>query len=670
MTLIGKSTRNSNWLYLYALVNPASGANNVVISVSPSSVIYGASASYTGVAQTGMPDAFTTNNNGGTGTTSLTVSLTTIADNCWTILIGTKSTGGAISAGTGSTKRTTASDDASGFGLFDSNTPITPAASTSMSISWATSSEAAAVMASFAPLASTAHTSTLTETITLTGSIIRTATKVLTQTITNTDTLIKTATRTLSETITNTASFLSQIIHAATLSDVIANTDVLNKAPGKMLVEGAGPIDSYSESNQDAVSGIAAGNIAKGQTFTGIASVVASCKWYLSKEGAPTGNAVARIYAMSGTFGTNGNVTGSPLATSDSFDVSTLTGSLQLISFIFSGANQITLSAATHYVLTVEFTGGDAGNYVNVGSDGSSPTHAGNYSVNSGGTWFPGNTIDFCFYVYATLSGGITSTDTFTSSFLRASTLTETLANTATFLKTTTRTLLETITNSDTFIRSAVRTLSETLTNTDTFTAARVLPLTLSEVLSAADTFIRSATKVLSETITNTDTFIRSAARSLAETITNTDTYTSLSVFSVTFIETLSNIDTFIKATTRTLTETITNTDIITSTKVFLRTYTEAITLTDAFTKLRTAAAVLTETITSADTFARVVSFARTFTEAITLTDTIRKLRNGITVIWSAVAKAASLFTKTEKSVSTWDNQEKTAGTWDNVDKP
>ena len=159
-------------------------------------------------------------------------------------------------------------------------------------------------------------------------------------------------------------------------------------------------IDSYSESNQNNISGIAVGNIAKGQTFAGIASKILSAKWYLSKEGLPTGNAVAKVYAMSGTFGTDGNVTGSALATSGNLDVSTLTTSLQLIEFTFSGANQITLTAGTKYVLTVEFTGGDAGNYVNVGLDDSSSTHAGNYSVNSGGTWFPGNTLDFCFYLY------------------------------------------------------------------------------------------------------------------------------------------------------------------------------------------------------------------------------------------------------------------------------
>lgn len=41
--------------YVYGLIAPATGANNVVISASSSSVIYAVSASYTGVSQSTLP---------------------------------------------------------------------------------------------------------------------------------------------------------------------------------------------------------------------------------------------------------------------------------------------------------------------------------------------------------------------------------------------------------------------------------------------------------------------------------------------------------------------------------------------------------------------------------------------------------------------------------------
>jgi len=102
-------------------------------------------------------------------------------------------------------------------------------------------------------------------------------------------------------------------------------------------------IDSYSESHQDLAITLQAGggNTKVGQSFTGDGNALNSCKFYLQKSGSPTGNAVATLYAHTGTFGTNGTPTGAALATSDNFDVSTLTTNLQLITFNFSGVEKI-----------------------------------------------------------------------------------------------------------------------------------------------------------------------------------------------------------------------------------------------------------------------------------------------------------------------------------------
>lgn len=160
-------------------------------------------------------------------------------------------------------------------------------------------------------------------------------------------------------------------------------------------------VDSYSESNQDSNWGIASVTpTARGQTLTAIAGNLSSCKFYLKKYGSPTGNAVAKLYTHSGTYGTSGVPTGAALATSDNFDVSTLTTSYQLIKFTFTGAQQYTLVNGTYYCIAIEYGGGDGSNYVLLGGDISSPTHSGNSFRYVAPNWIASTTNDMCFYVY------------------------------------------------------------------------------------------------------------------------------------------------------------------------------------------------------------------------------------------------------------------------------
>ena len=162
-------------------------------------------------------------------------------------------------------------------------------------------------------------------------------------------------------------------------------------------------IDSYSESNQSSVIVVSAGEFsAVGQSFTGDGNVLDSAKFYLSKNGTPTGNAYVKIYAEthSTAFGTDSLPTGAVLATSDAFDVSTLTSSLQLSTFTFSGAEKIRLTNGVKYVVVFEYTAGNPyADNISVGEDGSSPTHSGNMSY-YGGSWSYDTGIDVCFYVY------------------------------------------------------------------------------------------------------------------------------------------------------------------------------------------------------------------------------------------------------------------------------
>ena len=156
-------------------------------------------------------------------------------------------------------------------------------------------------------------------------------------------------------------------------------------------------IDSYSESNQDStLGGVGYTKSRVGQSFIGDGTILNSVKFYLKKNsGSPTGNATAKLYAHSGTYGTSSAPTGSALDTSTTFDVSTLSTSYALITFTFSGG--YTLTNSTKYFIEFDYSSGGPTNNVGAGYDSSSPSHGGNmWDDNSGSN----SGTDLIFYVY------------------------------------------------------------------------------------------------------------------------------------------------------------------------------------------------------------------------------------------------------------------------------
>ena len=74
-----------------------------------------------------------------------------------------------------------------------------------------------------------------------------------------------------------------------------------------------------------------------GQAFTpGLSSFIRSARFYLSKDGSPTGTIVSKLYATTGPAG-SAAPTGSALATSAGLDVSTFT------SYAHTGAGDVRL---------------------------------------------------------------------------------------------------------------------------------------------------------------------------------------------------------------------------------------------------------------------------------------------------------------------------------------
>lgn len=118
--------------YVWILQNPPTGANNIVTAyteIGIGNTIQVNAVSYSGASLTGQPDA--TNGSASGSATTVTPSVTTIADNCWVIIVFTNFQGGTVTTTNGLVVRTTLS----GGQIYDSNAAIHPAGSYSSAFS-------------------------------------------------------------------------------------------------------------------------------------------------------------------------------------------------------------------------------------------------------------------------------------------------------------------------------------------------------------------------------------------------------------------------------------------------------------------------------------------------------------------------------------------------------
>jgi hypothetical protein len=158
-------------------------------------------------------------------------------------------------------------------------------------------------------------------------------------------------------------------------------------------------VDEYDFANGDTSEVVGNGTInGVGQSITGDGTKLTRAAFNMLKTGTPTGNAVARLYAHSGTFGTSSVPTGAALAVSANFDVSTLTGSFAEVEFVFT--DHFLMVNTTKYVIAVEYTGGDGSNNITVESDTSSPSHGGNMSQLNG-SWAAESGTDLVFKIWS-----------------------------------------------------------------------------------------------------------------------------------------------------------------------------------------------------------------------------------------------------------------------------
>ncbi len=136
---------SSGYRYVYGLLNPATGANNIVISDSGVTNLYAVGASYTGVKQSGLPDD--TDQININAANSGTLNFTTNVADCWGFMMA-EGDNGSITASTNAFELQ--SDAADRIAGFDSN-GVLPTGATTMAFTCAVNSNGGAAGVTFAP---------------------------------------------------------------------------------------------------------------------------------------------------------------------------------------------------------------------------------------------------------------------------------------------------------------------------------------------------------------------------------------------------------------------------------------------------------------------------------------------------------------------------------------
>lgn len=157
LTKVDNALHTTTACSLWYLVNPTSGANNIVITALGGVTYFGYASSYSGSKQTGVPDAnvkdqTTTASAGSPAPNAINPSITTVADNTWIITVQN----GPTWSGTSTDGNVRGFDSAGGI-LIDKG-PNTPAGSFNIDsdTDFSGGSNMASVTASFAPAATAA----------------------------------------------------------------------------------------------------------------------------------------------------------------------------------------------------------------------------------------------------------------------------------------------------------------------------------------------------------------------------------------------------------------------------------------------------------------------------------------------------------------------------------
>lgn len=132
---------------IWGLVAPASGVNSVAVNFDDTKYVRAHAISYTGVSQSGLLDA--TQNNVGSGSSPLTSTITTSANNAWAVIYASQYGGIALVPSTNITQRD--ADDRDYLIVGDNNADITPAGALAQTVTFASGELCRLVQVSLAP---------------------------------------------------------------------------------------------------------------------------------------------------------------------------------------------------------------------------------------------------------------------------------------------------------------------------------------------------------------------------------------------------------------------------------------------------------------------------------------------------------------------------------------
>lgn len=171
MTSINSKTDGGGLVtYLWYLIAPATGSNNVIVTAAGGATsVVATASSYANCLQSGVPDASVVGSDA--TTTHFTQALSSVNDGCWHIATMRTGNGFTLTADSGTTIRQQPENTIFGAGaLLDSNSAKIPAGSVTLGVTSTSQLFGGAVMASFRPAVTASSAVLDTGVFTLTGN--------------------------------------------------------------------------------------------------------------------------------------------------------------------------------------------------------------------------------------------------------------------------------------------------------------------------------------------------------------------------------------------------------------------------------------------------------------------------------------------------------------------
>ena len=494
-----------------------------------------------------------------------------------------------------------------------------------------------------------------------------TYTKTLTETVTNTDNVLKTAARSLAQTLTMVASFVGSVARGLTLSEIVHTTATLQKMSAR----------TFSELAPSSTSG------PNSPSSVGDDSSVGTEAWSnpTNAEAADGSFATAWVGSISAYFGPNG--TGVADEGAKLVVGGTIVGSLKLSNLIGTpsyGNYPATLTYITYggptdlWGQTLSPSDVNASNFGVVIAAGSNKgtgyadshwlkaTNFG-FSIPTGATingvkveaYVKADTTSSGYaYVdhmritiyHSSSSGGLSLSDTTAFNIGTGHIYSEAVALADTLAKKAAHILTDAATLTDTIKRTVARSFAEALSTSAS--TIKHSTYSLAEAATLTDVLVRATARLFTDSISTAVTIAKTTSRSLIEAISNSDTVTYLGSHAATLIETVTATPTSIRSAIRAFIESTTISDTFAGFKAIVSTHTEAVSAADRL--MRATAKTLKETVTSSASFVR--SVAHVLTETATLTASAIANSGLSHTLIEAVTASDSLIRTTAKTLS------------------